>query len=218
MLSANLPLFVNILIFVAYFFVTGEESMAWPDRFVVWPWLLFGLHVYLHHFFDGLQNAARNIVRIYLIREYGPHYQRQLVTPIQTALVPDSVLPAMIIWWLSHIGSFAGILFFQGWGTALVTELSLMIFGGLIPIHYAGHLRRLRRHAAQADVQTSLAFTMSGVSIRGVADVAEQALLEGRDPQQWWGAVLRDAIIQERAARENDSPDDESATSDAPCR
>ena len=196
MLAANLPYIVNILIFIGYF-VFWRDRTAWPEHFVLWPWLIYIVHVCLHHFADSLQNTTRNVARIYLIRQHGPNYDSRLVVPIQTALVPNSMLPIIFLWITAHVGSFAALLFVQGWVAALVAEFGLMILGCFIPLRYPGHLRRVREYAANLNSKASFALMVAGISPQGLADVADQALQEGRNPQEWWGAVLREALENE---------------------
>jgi len=188
MLAAKLPYLFNILIFIGYF-VFYRDGKTWPDQFLWWAWLPYIAHVWFHHFADGLQNTTRNIARIYLIKNHGVDYDRRLVVPIQTALTPDSMLPIVILWVAVHIGSFTTLLFFQGWAIALVAEFVLIIFGGFFPINYQAHLKRVYKYVQKK----SLAFQMAGVSTEELTELLGQAISERRNPQLWWGIVLRDA-------------------------
>lgn len=192
MLAANLPYLFNILIFIGYF-VFYRDGKTWPDQFLWWAWLPYIAHVWFHHFADGLQNTTRNIARIYLIKNHGVDYDRRLVAPIQTALIPDSMLPIVILWVAVHIGSFTTLLFFQGWAMALVAEFVLIIFGGFFPINYQAHLKRVYKYVQNLGPKKSLAFQMAGVSTEELTELLGQAISERRNPQLWWGIVLRDA-------------------------
>lgn len=196
MFAANVQHIVNILIFIGYF-IFWKERTAWPEHFVLWPWLSYVVHVCLHHFAGNLQNTTRNIARIYLIQEYGPHYDSRLVVPIQAALVPDAMFPFTLLWVTIHIGSFVALLFVQGWATALVAGFALWIFSGFIPDSYSGHLKRVRDHVATLSSNKSLNLRIAGISPTGLAAITDQALREARDPQEWWASVRQEALEKE---------------------
>ena len=202
MLLTNVAFLVNTLVFFSYFFWVEDRSL-WPDTFVWWAWVPYVLHTYLHLFMDGLQNTTRNIARIYLIKNHGPHYDNRLVEPIQHALIPDSMLPVTIVWQLAHISSFCLLLIFQGWGTALVAELGLMLFGGILPTGYQSHLRRTLGRAELLDSDTSLRLLTAGIDPDRLFAIIKQAIREKRNPQKWWGIVLRDALNKNVSARPN---------------
>ena len=134
-------LFVTVILVV--YFIWYPQIITWPQSVLAWVWLPYILHVYLHNFVDGLQNTTRNIARIYLIKNYGPNYDMRLIDPVQRTLIPYSMLPVIILWQATHVSSFALLLFYQGWGTALVAEFALTLFGVFIPIRYQSHLRRI---------------------------------------------------------------------------
>jgi len=122
MLSANWPYVINIALFIGYFFF-WEKQMAWPHPIIFWAWLPYLIHLFVHNFVDGFQNTTRNIARIHLLEAHGKDYDESRVAPIQVALVPRLMVPVTIIWFAAHIISFAVLLFFQGWGTALAAEI-----------------------------------------------------------------------------------------------
>lgn len=99
------------------------------------------------------------------------------------------MLPIVILWVAVHIGSFTTLLFFQGWAMALVAEFVLIIFGGFFPINYQAHLKRVYKYVQKK----SLASQMAGVSTEELTELLGQAISERRNPQLWWGIVLRDA-------------------------
>jgi hypothetical protein len=198
MLSANLKYLADIVVFICYF-VWYPHRTVWPTTFLWWAWVPFVVHFGLHHFFDGLQNTTRNIARIYLIQNRGPRYDSRLVEPIQHVLIPDSLHPVTILWQLANVTSFALLLFFQGWGTVLVAELGLLLFGGgfPIPLGYQAHLRRLHKQAESLDSTTSFRLLMAGIYPDRLSALIGQAIEEKRNPQRWWGLVLRDALEEE---------------------
>ena len=178
--------------------------MTWTEQFLWWAWLPYLAHIWVYHFLDGLQNTTRNIARIYLIKNYGVDYNKCLVVPIQTAMIPDSMWLIFLLWGVVHTGSFTVLLFFQGWGTALVAEFVLIIFGGfIIPINYQPHLKRVYKYLQSFGLIETLTFQIKikefenkhkGVLlIEKLIELLCQAISEQRNPQNWWGVVLRDA-------------------------
>lgn len=192
MLAANLAYLFNILILIGYFLLY-QDSTTWPNQFLWWAWLPYVAYIWFHHFADGMQNTTRNIARIYLIKNEGMYYDKHLVVPIQTAMIPNSMLSMIILWGIIHIVSFSVLLFFQGWGTALVAEFVLIIFGGFIPINYQSHLKRVHKYLQNLGPKETLVFQMVGISTEKLTELLYQAISERRNPQLWWGVVLRDA-------------------------
>ena len=180
MLSANWPYLVNIALFIGYF-VFWENQMAWPQPLIVWAWLPYLVHLFVHNFVDGFQNTTRNVARIYLLEAYGPDYDQRQVAPIQVALVPRFMVPVTLAWFAAHIISFAVLLFFQGWATALAAEFGLIFFGWVFPVNYQGHMKRVQKHILDQGPTQS-----SEVDLDGVADVVARAVKEKRSPQEWW--------------------------------
>ena len=183
MLSANWPYVINILLFIGYF-VFGKDPMAWPRPIIFWAWLPYLVHIFVHNFVDGFQNTTRNIARIYLLEKHGRDYDNRLVAPIQVALIPRSMLPVTLLWFAAHIISFAALLFFQGWATALAAEVGLICFGWIFPINYQAHLKRIRKHALDRDTRKNT----TGVDLEGVTDVVTRAIKKKRNPQEWWAS------------------------------
>ena len=193
MLIANLPYLINFVIFILYLLLSVNKS-AWPNQFVFWVWIPFIAHIWFHNFADGLQNTTRNIARIYLIKNQSLTYNKRLVPLIQTILVPDSVLPITIMWIIAHISSFSLILFFQGWASAILTEVGIIFLGGLIPIDYQKHLLRICKHAKNLNNNDSIALLVAKISIEDLIKIIEQAITKKLNPQKWWGVVLNKAI------------------------
>lgn len=185
MLSANWPYLVNIALFIGYFFY-GKNHMAWPQPIIFWAWLPYLVHLFVHNFVDGFQNTTRNIARIYLLENQGKDYDNSQVAPIQVALVPRFMLPVTLVWFAAHIISFAVLLYFQGWATALAAEIGLIGFGWIFPIHYQGHLKRIQKHiSAQKPSQAK------EVDLDGLADVVARAIKKNRNPQEWWASFYQ---------------------------
>jgi hypothetical protein len=195
MLSANMPLIINAVIFICYF-IFFSNRRAWPEHIIYWTWISFIIHVFCHHFAYGLQNTTRNIARVHLIKRDGIEYDQKLIVPIQTALVPDSMLPITILWQTAHIGSFALLLFFQGWATALVAEFIVLFIVGFFPINYQSHLKRVQKHTQNIKFNETFGLLMMGVMIDELIQVTEQAIEEKRNPQQWWATEIRDATLK----------------------
>ncbi len=193
MFTAILPYIVNTVILIGYFMFCKNRA-AWPEQFLFWAWVPFIAHVWFHHFADGLQNTTRNIARIYLIKNYGVGYDNRLVVPIQMTLVPRSILPITILWVIAHIGSFTMLLIFQGWAIALLAEFGLMHFGGVLPINYQSHLRRVYKHTQNLGSDESFELLTRGVFMDDLIEVIRQAVEERKNPQDWWAIVLKDAI------------------------
>lgn len=203
MLAASLTYLVNLIIFIGYL-LFWKNKTAMPETFLLIYWIPFIVHVWFHHFADGYQNTTRNIARIYLIKNNGVAYDNQLVAPIQTALVPNSFLIVTFFWYVIHIVSFAILLFFQGWATALVAEFGLFVFGGVLPIKYQSHLKRVQKHMTNIGFNESLPLHLAGISIEDLKKLVNQAILEHRNPQQWWAIVLHDEtqkILREKITR-----------------
>lgn len=191
MLSANWPYCVNILLFIGYF-VYGKHHVAWPQPIIFWAWLPYLVHLFVHNFVDGFQNTTRNIARIYLLEKNGAGYDNRLVAPIQIALVPRSMLRVTLLWFAAHIASFAVLLFYQGWATALTAEICLIGFGWIFPINYQAHMQRIHKHALDQDIGENASPQSTGVDLKGVTGVVERAIKEKRNPQEWWASFYRD--------------------------
>jgi hypothetical protein len=194
MLKANWPFLVNIAL-VVYCFNSGERPETWPDTLIWWAWLPYAAHILLHNFVDGFQNTTRNIARIHLLKTQGEHYDHRLVATIQTALVPRFMLPVTLCWFAAHVGSFAVLLFFQGWGTAVVAEAVLILLGWALPVNYQAHLRRIQTHGAAGPAVAIATLETAGVPLNEIIGLVDRAIDNERNPQEWW------ASCAERAAR-----------------
>lgn len=185
MLKANWPYAVIAGLLVVYF-NSSHARPVWPETVIVWAWLPYVAHVVLHNFVDGFQNTTRNIARITLIRTSGKDYAPRRVPPIQLALVPPFMTPLTLAWFAVHIGSFAVLLYFQGWGTALAAEIALILLGWVFPIQYAFHLKHICRLTDGADFANNSLLREADVSPDAVKAVLAIAVAENRNPQEWW--------------------------------
>jgi len=185
MLSANWPYIVNLALFIGYF-VFREEPSVWPAPLIVWAWLPYLAHLFVHNFVDGFQNTTRNIARIYLLNKHGKDHAPAGVAPIQVALVPRFMVPVTLAWFAAHIISFAVLLFYQGWGTALAAEIGIICFGWVFPVNYQAHLKRIAKHIDDPEKNTAL--QSAEVDIEEVADIVARAVNENRNPQEWWAS------------------------------
>lgn len=189
MLRANWP-YVVIIGLLVFYFSSHSPRMVWPDEIVFWAWPPYVVHLLLHNFVDGFQNTTRNIARIVLIRDSGKDYDPGRVAPIQMALVPAYMAPVTLVWFAVHIGAFAVLLYFQGWGTAVVAEVALAVFGWVLPIHYLFHLGRLAQRVDDPGFADSALLGAAAVSPADVRQVVVRALKEKRNPQEWWAALM----------------------------
>ena len=192
MFAPNLPYIANALIFVLYL-VFANSHPAWGKPFLWWVWIPYIIHLLCHHFADGLQNTTRNIARIYLIKNRGIQYPNNLVIIIQNILIPKSILPFTIVWIISHIGSFGILLFFQGWGVALIAEFIVLFFSVFIPINYQKHLKLIHKRSQNLDIANTLYLHNMDISINDIATLINEAIDEQKNPQLWWSEVLTEA-------------------------
>lgn len=188
MFKANWPYAVIVGLLIVYF-NTAHPRSVWPENIVLWAWFPYILHVVVHNFVDGFQNTTRNVARITLIRTSSRNYDPRRVAPIQMALVPPFMAPVTLTWYAVHIGSFAVLLYFQGWGTALAAEIALILLGWVFPIHYSFHLKHILKHAGGAAFTDSALLKEAGVSPDAVTAVLKRAVAENKNPQEWWAAL-----------------------------
>lgn len=188
MFKANWPYAVIAgLLFV--YFNTAHPRPVWPENIILWAWLPYVLHAVLHNFIDGFQNTTRNVARITLIQTSGRNYDHSRVAPIQMALVPSFMAPVTLAWFAVHIGSFAVLLYYQGWGTALGAEIALVLLGWVLPIHYLFHLKQISSVANNAAFEDSSLLREAGVSPGAVRAVVAKAFEMKRNPQEWWASL-----------------------------
>jgi hypothetical protein len=198
MAMASVPFLINTLLFIGYFMIWNNHRV-WPEQFLFWAWLPFVAYICLDRFVDGFQNVTRNIARIYLIQDLGLDYDRRFIPKTQDILTPNFLGIIAFLWLVADIGAFALLLFYQGWGTALVARFGLMIIGMIIQPGYGIHLKI---------VQSELIYRMSRSweAVNGrentylesklifqLGELVNQALREGRNPQHWWIMVRREA-------------------------
>jgi len=190
MLKANWPYAVMIGMLILYF-NKMDTRMVWPETVITWAWLPYVIHVVLHNFVDGFQNTTRNIARITLIRTDGQNYDPARVSPIQLALVPSFMTPVTLVWFIVHIGSFAVLLYFQGWGTAIAAEMAIILLGWVFPIHYAFHLKQIRKVTDDSAFLDNHLLKEAGVTAAAIRTVVKKAVLEDKNPQEWWASLMQ---------------------------
>jgi len=203
MVGANFTYIANILIFIFYM-IFCKDKPAWPVQFVYWPWILYIIHMCFHYSFDGMQNTSRNIARIYLMNRYGLQYDKSMIYKIQELLIPNSLLPVIILWQLLHIGSFFSILIHQGWGTVLLAEVGIFIIPTFIPINYQPHLKRLLKYSQSLSINSSSEFFAFGISPVELHRLFDHAISEQINPQKWWGEEYRAKIEYEQEQFDKD--------------
>lgn len=151
----------------------------------------------LHHFFDGVQNATRNIARIYLLERDGLNYSHATMQQVWQALIPTAYMPLMMLWNLSTVASFACLLLLQGWATAIIAHTAIVLFGGLVPINYQRHLERIQLSFPQTlSPQEVAKLAYLGISPISLRLLIDRAVYERCDPQKWWGEVMLDTTAR----------------------
>lgn len=191
---------IAILLILAVYFVFASHPTAWPGTFIWWPWAAYAVFLDLNHFFDGVQNTARNIARIYLLERDGTGYSIELFEFLRDAIVPDFLSFRFALWFGSHLASFTLILFFQGWATAMLAEAFLFVPLEIRPLRYQRHLSDTYRHLLRMRAVQHVSLMVAGVDLADLRTLVSQAIDEDRDPQQWWGEVFARTRRQELMA------------------
>ncbi|MBC8551200.1 MAG: hypothetical protein H8D23_16260 [Candidatus Brocadiales bacterium] len=196
MLAASLAYIINSAVIIVYI-IFVDNKMVWPRELIYWPWFIYSIHFYLHHYFDGLQNTTRNIGRIYLLNLYGLNYNKSQATKIQELLVPNSMLPRLLVWQAAHVLSFTTILFYQGWGTAIAVEICILVVPIFIPLNYRHHLVNVANYLNALTPASSFEFLSNEISHIDLKKLIERAIDERLNPQKWWGKELN-SILHEQ--------------------
>ncbi len=199
LIFSNLVYLLNFLVLIGYF-IWYKSGTKLPTYFVFWVWLPYLLFLFLNHYEDGHQNTTRNLARIYLLKKYGINYNNELVKMIQIELIPDSLFLETMIWQISHVTSFVLILFYQGWITALIAELIIPFFCSFLPLFYQSHLRLILKYFRLTDIEKHMRLSLIGVNFLELFVIIEKAVQEKRNPQLWWGEVLKETYITESEA------------------
>ena len=151
--------------------------------------MLLQLWVYpVNNFVNTFRWFGIIIARVYLLEKHCTNYDNHLVSPIQIALIPRFMLPVTLLWFAAHIISFAVLLFYQGWATALAAEVGLICFGWIFPINYQAHLKRIHKNALDQDIKASASPPLTGLILEEVIDVIARAIKAKRNPQEWWAS------------------------------
>ncbi len=184
MLAANFTYVVIIIFFILRLIFSNNQPVI-ANEMIVWPWVIFAVHFYFNHFFDGLQNTCRNIARIHLMENHGLQYEQERYQLLTGLLVPSNLLFLGVLWQSAHIASFISIMVFQGWGIALLAELIIWTIPYFIPINYQKHLLRVQTHLNLADT-TWVELMGNEFMPWPLIALVDQAIKEKLDPQKWW--------------------------------
>ena len=128
-LSANIELILSALVLIGYL-LFAPESPAVAPAFVPLAWVPYVLMLATFAYLDRHQWTALRLARMALLERHGsidPH----LAQDIQTVLIPNRVAPFMPLYQILFVSAFAGLLFYQGWLTAIVA-FALALFWGLV--------------------------------------------------------------------------------------
>jgi hypothetical protein len=187
----SIGLLVHVAVLVAYFCLASSVS-AWPSEYVIWAWGPFAASLILFNYCDGAQNAARNLSRIYLLRHHGLAYREEAMQALWQALIPNSTTAAFIAWKILSWVSFAVLLFWQGWATTIVAHVCGIFFSRFgVGINYQGHLKRIQKAFPNSvSHEAALGLLAAGVSMTNVNSLIDQAVIERRNPQEWWFETL----------------------------
>lgn len=124
---ANFELVVSLLIFVGYFFFAPNRT-AFADTFLPVAWLPFLVMLVAQRSVDRSQWAALRAARMILLQRHN-HVDPALAQAIQLVLIPHSAAGAMALYQIMFVISFAVLLFYQGWATAILAFFSALVLG-----------------------------------------------------------------------------------------
>lgn len=199
MFAANFT-YIAILIFFIFRLIFSNNQTLLPNEFIVWPWILFSIHMYLHHFFDGIQNTCRNIARIHLMNDFGLRYDQTRYQQLWALLIPNNLLLQGILWQLAHMASFISIMIYQGWGAAVLSEIIIWVLPYYIPINYQTHLTRIKTHLNLTDT-TWIELMKNEFMPFPLVSIVEQAINQKLDPQKWWEKRY-DSLVADKVENE----------------
>jgi hypothetical protein len=195
MLAANFTYIFIVLFFILRLIFSDNQSVIANEVFV-WPWVIFAIYFYLHHFFDGMQNTCRNIARIHLMANHGLQYEQERYQLLTGLLVPSNLFFQGLLWQLTHLASFISIMVIQGWGIALLAELAIWIVPYFIPINYQKHLSRIQTHLNLTET-TWVEFMRHEFMPFPLNTLVTKAIDEKLNPQKWW-AEKYDLLVNEK--------------------
>ncbi len=190
------------LILLVYYFVTDSQPPAEvpPILYLANTVVVFAF-LALHRFLDGWQETTRHIARIYLLRKCGLAYDNSFKTEIQILMIPNWVNMVALVCWLAQIASFPTVLFSFGWKWALGMNAAVFLSGIVPPLRHRNRLRRISRHLQMLDWETMRDAFASGIDIRELAALVDEALANKLHPGRWWAETLahvRDQAMAER--------------------
>jgi len=147
---ANFELLLSALIFVGYFLFASNRT-AFADTFLPLAWLPFLVMLAAQRSVDRSQWTAMRAARMILLDRYA-RIDPALAHAIQLVLIPHRTAGAMAIYQVMFVISFAVLLFYQGWATALLAFFITFVVGlvvtsvsaALPSAGAAGDRRRLR--------------------------------------------------------------------------
>jgi ABC-type multidrug transport system fused ATPase/permease subunit len=147
---ANFELVLSALIFVGYFLFAPNRT-AFADTFLPLAWLPFLVMMVAQRSVDRSQWTALRAARMILLERYA-RIDPALAQAIQLVLIPHRIAGAMAIYQIMFVVSFAVLLFYQGWATALLAFFTALVVGVVVSsvsaalpsAGAAGDRRRLR--------------------------------------------------------------------------
>jgi hypothetical protein len=147
---ANFELILSALIFVGYFLFAPNRT-AFAGIFLPLAWLPFLVMLVAQRSVDRSQWTAMRAARMISLDRYA-RIDPALVQAMQLVLIPHCTAGAMAIYQVMFVISFAMLLFYQGWATALLAFFITFVVGlvvtsvsaALPSAGAAGDRRRLR--------------------------------------------------------------------------
>jgi len=179
--------YVVYIALLIYYLIFIDDQQVWPGELIGWVWVVYLFYFYLVKYFDGMNNTARNISRIYLMKKYGNNYSSKDHTELWQFLIPNSVIFLTILWKVMAVVSFALILFFQGWATAIIAHILVYVISALWPINYQKHLRKMQREYLNGMTAGQKSRMMPYIhDISELKNVLDEAVDNKINPQIWW--------------------------------
>lgn len=189
------PLISKLLVIIIYF-ILSKDPKAFPEYFLPLAWIPLIVFLYLHHFFDGMQNATRNIARIYLLHNHGIGYDKSFIVPIQLSIFPDSLKFISFLYFLSEIGSFSIILIYQGWAVAIISLLAAYLLTGLIPINYTKHLKRIFKYLMDPKCNALFNLTRQGIRTNQIVKMIDKSIKYKINLQDYWAIYYSEKLSE----------------------
>ena len=127
---ANFELVLSLLIFVGYFLFAPNRT-AFAGTFLPLAWLPFVVMLFAQRSVDRSQWTALRAARMVLLKRYK-EIDPALAQAIQLVLIPHRAAGAMALYQVMFAVSFAVLLFYQGWATALLAFSSALVLGFVV--------------------------------------------------------------------------------------